>query len=91
MHVCVTFQAYFSKMPAKICNLRVDTLAIMLSQANVQAYARVRPGTHPVQFNCILENIAPICMTSRSHRSPVSGCARNALLKCLGSVEARLY
>lgn len=42
MLVCVTFQAYFSKMPAKICNLRVDTLAIMLSQANVQAHARVR-------------------------------------------------
>jgi hypothetical protein len=37
-------QAYFSKTPAKICNLRADTLAIMLSQADVQAHARVRPS-----------------------------------------------
>lgn len=29
-------------MPAKICNLRVDTLAIMLSLANVGANAQVR-------------------------------------------------
>ena len=35
-------QAYFSKMPAKICSLRVDTLAIMLSLANVGAHAQVR-------------------------------------------------
>lgn len=35
-------QAYFSKMPAKICSLRVDTLAIMLSMANVGAHAQVR-------------------------------------------------
>ena len=47
-HVCVCAmdQAYFSKTPAKICNLRTDTLAIMLSQANVQAHARVCPHTH---------------------------------------------
>ena len=34
-------QVYFGKMPHKISHLRADALAIMLSVANVGAYAQV--------------------------------------------------
>ena len=55
--VLITLQAYFSKMPAKICNLRVDTLAIMLSQANVQAHARVSPWANRVHVTISLASL----------------------------------
>ena len=60
-------------MPAKICNLRVDTLAIMLSQANVQAHARVRPCIHLLQVKRTLENVVAMTLTSGYNRSPMSG------------------
>jgi len=53
-------ETYMSFMPAKICNLRVDSLGLLLNMANINAHARVMlvDGTKGLVTGAILERCA---------------------------------
>jgi len=53
-------ETYMSFMPAKICNLRVDSLGLLLNMANINAHSRVMlvDGTKGLVTGAILERCA---------------------------------